>query len=102
MYEMLRAPQTASRSLAQGIEALSGVGVESLLVAADSPIAGRSLAELDLRARTGATVLAVQRDQATHPNPDAGFRLEAGDVVVALGDPRALDSLLAVFDEAKT
>jgi CPA2 family monovalent cation:H+ antiporter-2 len=101
MYEMLRAPQTASRSLAQGIESLSGVGVESLLVAPGSAIAGRSLAELELRARTGATVLAVQRDESTHPNPDAAFRLEAGDVVVALGDPRALDSLLAVFDETK-
>jgi CPA2 family monovalent cation:H+ antiporter-2 len=99
MYEMLRAPQAASRSLAQGIESLSGVGVESLLVMPGSAIAGRSIAELDLRARTGATVLAVQRDGATHANPDASFRLDAGDVVVALGDPKALDNVLAVFDE---
>jgi len=101
MYEMLRAPQTASRTLARRIESLSGVAVESLLVTPGSTIAGRSLAELELRARTGATVLAIQREGATHANPDAGFRLEQGDVVITLGDQTALDRVLALFVEEK-
>lgn len=57
-----------------------------------SPIAGRTLAETDLRAETGVSVIAVQRGPDTHPNPDAGFRVEAGDTLVALGTREELSA----------
>jgi CPA2 family monovalent cation:H+ antiporter-2 len=64
---------------------------------ADAPVAsfrlstkmgsvGRTLAELDLRAETGATVLAVRREGRTVTSPDATFRLAAGDDLYLLGD----------------
>lgn len=71
---------------------------------ADAPVAsfrlgsamgavGRSLAELDLRAETGATVLAVRRGGRTFTSPDATFRLEVADDLYLLGDEA--DVLLA-------
>jgi CPA2 family monovalent cation:H+ antiporter-2 len=54
---------------------------------------GRTLVELDLRAETGATVLAVRREGRTITSPDAGFRLAAGDDLYLLGDDS--DVLLA-------
>lgn len=48
--------------------------------------AGRSLGELNLRAQTGATVLAVRRGDETVTSPDAGFRLQHGDDLYLLGD----------------
>lgn len=43
---------------------------------------GASIAELRLRSATGASVVAVLRDDRVHADPDAAFRLRAHDVVV--------------------
>lgn len=65
----------------------------------DSPAVGRSLRELALRPTFGVTVVAVQRGTETVVNPDADFRLAAGDVFVLLGKPehleKAMESLTA-------
>jgi CPA2 family monovalent cation:H+ antiporter-2 len=49
-----------------------------------------SLGELGIRARSGASVLAVDRGGRTISNPDSSFRLEAGDRLLAFGTPAAL------------
>jgi CPA2 family monovalent cation:H+ antiporter-2 len=51
---------------------------------------GRQLAELAL-ARLGVTVSAVRRGGIRGPEPGPETRLMAGDVVVLLGTPEALD-----------
>jgi CPA2 family monovalent cation:H+ antiporter-2 len=48
--------------------------------------AGRSLAEIDLRARTGASVLAIQNGARYTTSPAADVRIEAGDNLYLLGD----------------
>jgi TrkA domain protein len=53
---------------------------------ADAPVTDDSLDEANVWAETGATVLAVQRGDETHPSPDPEFELRGGDVLVALGD----------------
>lgn len=58
----------------------------------------RSLVELEIRARTGANVLAVRRGDATTPNPPADFAIRAGDSLLVLASPpelRQLRELLA-------
>ena len=59
--------------------------MEWVTIGEGSPVAGKTLAEADLRAETGVSVIAVQRGPDTHPNPDADFRVKAGDTLVALG-----------------
>lgn len=59
--------------------------IEWVDIDADSPVAGQTLAESDLRNVSGVSVLAVQRGTETIPNPEADFRIEAGDILVALG-----------------
>jgi CPA2 family monovalent cation:H+ antiporter-2 len=51
---------------------------------------GRTLAGVDLRARTGATILAIRRDRATHAPPSVGWELAPADVLYILGDPGSL------------
>ena len=65
-----------------------------------SRAAGRTLAELDLRRRTGATVLSVVRDEQPLPTPDGPSRLEAEDLVVLYGPHEAIDRALAVLEPA--
>jgi K+/H+ antiporter YhaU regulatory subunit KhtT len=47
---------------------------------------GRTLGEVELRARTGVTVMAIRRSGRTVSSPGADFRLESGDDVYMLGD----------------
>jgi TrkA domain protein len=54
-------------------------------VTADCPIAGQTLGEARVRQRTGVSVVAVQRGGDTVANPDADFRVEAGDILVTIG-----------------
>jgi len=57
----------------------------------------RSLVELDLRARTGISVLAVDRDGTTTANPPPDFRLRGGDRLLAFGSGAALARAGALF-----
>jgi TrkA domain protein len=71
----------------EGVEtALDENGVlEWVTITAGSPLDGATLGEADVRAETGASVIAVQRDAETVPNPDAEFQVAAGDTLVAIG-----------------
>jgi len=70
---------------------------DHLTVAADSPARGETIKSLDIRARTGASVVAVRRGAETFRNPGANWCFEAGDVLSALGDPGQLAALAALL-----
>ena len=75
----------------------SRADIQLVRVPAGSAAAGMSLRELDIRHQTGASVLAIQRDDQTHTNPPATTTVEAGDVLIAMGtqeDVRKLEKLL--------
>ncbi len=59
----------------------------------DSFSSALSLAELDIRAATGASILAVSRDGATTANPSSEFELLPGDRLLVLGDAQILGQL---------
>jgi TrkA domain protein len=72
--------------------------IEWANVQADSPLAGKTLAETRLRQELGASVIAIQRDEETLTNPAPNTRIEPGDTLVVLGSKEAcrqLDSLAA-------
>ncbi|HET7043172.1 MAG TPA: cation:proton antiporter, partial [Gemmatimonadales bacterium] len=58
---------------------------------------GRSLGELDLRGKTGATVLAIRRGGVPIPNPRADQRLQEGDILAVTGTADALDAARAAL-----
>ncbi len=58
-----------------------------------------SLAELDVRVRTGANVVAIERRGVTHPSPDPSFPTRAGDRLLALGGPDAIEALRRLLAE---
>ncbi len=65
---------------------LLDIHTERTTVVQSSAACGRSLKEFDLRARSGASVIGIERGGRTVVNPGAHERLEAGDVVLLLGD----------------
>ncbi len=72
-------------------------GMSSMTIAPGSPAVGRSLAELDLRAKTGATVLAIARGEHGMATPSPGEPLRAGDVLAMAGSDEALAAARDLF-----
>jgi CPA2 family monovalent cation:H+ antiporter-2 len=70
---------------------LPGLGtVVPLKVEGASEAVGRSLGELNLRGRTGATVVALSRDGEQKVFPEAGERLRPGDLIAVTGSETAV------------
>lgn len=68
--------------------------LEEIVVRADSPLAGLSLRDSQIRDRTGALVLAM-RDQggAFRTNPEPQMTIDPGDVLIAIGTVPQLERL---------
>jgi voltage-gated potassium channel len=63
-----------------------GIGVEEMVVAANTKAVGKTVDELGLLAPDAAKLLAVRRrDGQLHVNPNGGLRLDEGDLLIALG-----------------
>jgi CPA2 family monovalent cation:H+ antiporter-2 len=69
------------------VDAARNLDITWVRVPDDGPASGRTLAEVDLRARTGASVVALYRDGALVPSPTPDFKLEPGDRLGLIGDP---------------
>ena len=73
--------------------------VHRLVLGAGSPAVGGSVVTLNIRAKTGASVVAVVRDGRTFRNVGAEWEFRIGDEIVAIGGARqiaALKDLLGV------
>lgn len=76
-----------------------GLDVERVRVEPGSTAAVSTVGGLDLRARAGATLVAVVRRGHTVVNPIPGFVLESGDVLLLLGDESQLERARGTINE---
>lgn len=58
----------------------------------------RLIRELDLRARTGATIVGIERKGEITMNPSPHDEIIAGDKLLLLGDRQQLDAAMALFE----
>ena len=72
---------------------VEGLVFEWITIPDAAVIAGRTIADAELRTRTGASVVAVMRDRESVPAPDPTFEFSVGDIVVAVGTSEGLDRL---------
>ncbi len=59
--------------------------IDLLEVRPGSPAAGRTIGELNIRSRTGVTIISVERGEEVRRNPPLSVALRAGDILVVLG-----------------
>jgi monovalent cation:H+ antiporter-2, CPA2 family len=64
---------------------LADVEVETFRIEEAAPAAGKTLAQLALRPRTGASIIALTRSGVTESNPSDKTTLLPGDIIVLLG-----------------
>jgi CPA2 family monovalent cation:H+ antiporter-2 len=96
-YGMLRGKPTDRAASAELIRILERTAIQTYYIGDDSYAKGRTLAQLDLRARTGCTVIAAVRAGQPTTNPPPDFILQANDVLVLVGAHRQIESAKAVL-----
>jgi len=96
-YEMLRSTSIMPEKMDDANVALDAASTETIKIEADSPVIGRNLGELDLRGKTGATVIAVLRDGQTKISPGASYKLNEADTVVLLGPTEKIERAVRIF-----
>jgi CPA2 family monovalent cation:H+ antiporter-2 len=79
-------------------ELLEGIAAEWVEVPA-SFAREATLADLEVRAKTGASVVAVQRGGSANVTPTPGFAVRAGDRLLTVGGPAAIERLHRLLGE---
>ena len=74
-------------------------GLEFFRVPVPSALAGISLAESDIRQRTGCYVVAASQDGSMQPISDSAFVLPEGAEILLVGSVEAQEKFLALFGE---
>ncbi len=65
--------------------ALGGLEIEWVTLDEGSSVTGKTLKEMQFRTKTGASIIAVMRDDKAIPNPGADTVLNAGDTLLVIG-----------------
>ncbi|MFN2572554.1 MAG: cation:proton antiporter [Gemmatimonadales bacterium] len=101
-YQALRPGARPRLTLSGALGAMPQMHVERIILGANAPAVGQTLADTGLRSRTGALVLAVRRGESDLATPEASFTLEAGDVLVVVGQPQQLKNAYQLLTGAET
>lgn len=70
---------------------LNRAELERVEIPADAPSAGKLLSELQLRTRSGATVVAIERGEEAIVNPGPDEEMRPGDILLLIGARRQID-----------
>lgn len=84
-YQMFRNIQQKYAAFPELKQHLPDIEIETIRIDAASPLAGKTLAEIQFRRKYGVTVLAIQRNKQTITNPSGDFQLLSQDIVVLIG-----------------
>jgi K+/H+ antiporter YhaU regulatory subunit KhtT len=82
----IRTVRAPSQPLDALPRAISKTPVASHQLAEDDWAIGRTLAEINLRAETGALIIAVQQNGRYLTSPPADLKLSIGDILYLVGD----------------
>ncbi|MBW4646921.1 MAG: cation:proton antiporter [Goleter apudmare HA4340-LM2] len=77
--------------------AIAGLQGNWYNVEPDSPLPAVSLAQAQIRRRTGATVMAVERHKHLYRYPTGEFTLEAGDRLLVVGNPQEHEAFVKLL-----
>ena len=80
-----------SHNVLEYIELSPDYGI--LEIPAPSGWIGKTIKELNVRAKLGVNIIAVENDKKTNVSPAADYRIVQGDIMVVLGDNYALETV---------
>ncbi len=77
--------------------ALGALEIEWLELPSAAAAVGKTLTDIRLRTRTGASVVAIMRGEGAIANPDIGLPFAAGDTLLLIGSPEQTDAARALI-----
>jgi len=93
-YKLLRKEEKEPSSFIHLDEILAAGITETYYVNDENPYAGKELSEINLRAETDATIIAIVRNGRTISNPSAKEKLLVNDTLVITGDHASVDKAI--------
>jgi len=89
-YDTTRLSPEESRMLDQLVAAVRGMAISWQSVGEDSPLVGKTLVEANLRAETGASMIALVRNQQVITTPAAHVKFVPGDLIGLIGNAQQI------------
>lgn len=96
MAELLGATRVAEQ-LAELQQRIEGLVIDWLPLREDSPYAGRTIGDAQIRSRTGVSVVAIMRGEVAVPAPGPEERLASGDYLVVVGTARGVEQTVELL-----
>ena len=96
-----RPPPARPESTTQFFRLLSHAQLRVVAVGKHSPVAGKLIRELEIRTRTGASVVGIERNGENIVNPGPDEELRVGDKLLLLGSSDQLARVLEAFHVPK-
>jgi len=91
-YSFLRGSDITGSLMTSVNRMIAGATTDTFYLDPDAAAVGKSIAELDIRGKTRALVIAVVRDGKHTLGPEADFVFQEGDILVLVGDHQSLDA----------
>jgi CPA2 family monovalent cation:H+ antiporter-2 len=89
------------RLLHELLDAVNSIEIKWFRLPEGNALIGTTLADANLRARTGASVIAILRDDQLMANPKSMTRFQAGDRIGLLGDKEEIDAVEKLFSQTE-
>lgn len=80
------------------ISLFKDVNLGQFQVSKDSPVSGKRISDTNLRAKTGASIVAILKGDEMHPNPSIGMIMRENDVLLVLGTSEQLQRASALIE----
>ena len=98
-YDLHVDTEEEHRLLHDLLDATSSIEITWLGLEEGNPLVGQALADANLRARTGSSVVAILRNGRLMANPKSSTVFEAGDRIGLIGESEQLDTVEKFFGE---
>lgn len=98
-YRMMRRDSKTEHHLYHLDQILAQALTETFYVDEENPFIGKSLKEINLRAKTDATIIAIVRDNKTISNPSGNEIIFKADTLVITGNHQAVDDAFSYLEK---
>ena len=96
-YAALRKIELQGRCLFEECDWLPEIELDGHKTSEGSHLIGKSIAELQIRKKTGVTIIAIRRGPDVFTNPSSDFRFSKDDIILFTGDRKSMDEALNFF-----